>query len=96
MKWNCAQNPKECYGIEKHQLKLFSNFAKITDRFLVEQITLDAVYPSPIATSPNGLPPSLPSPVTLGAVVQGWVNPLTPMSDQDSISPYNVNTIWSR
>ena len=77
MKWNCAQNPKECYGIEEHQLKLFSNFTKITDRFLVEQITLDAVYPSPIATSPNGLPPSLPpslpSTVTVGAVVQGWV-----------------------
>ena len=53
----------------------------------MEQITLDAVYPSPIATSPNGLPPSLPSPVTVGAVVQGWVNPLTPMSDQDRISP---------
>ena len=24
------------------------------------------------------------------------VNPLTPMSDQDRISPYNINTISSR
>ena len=24
------------------------------------------------------------------------VNPLTPMSDQDRISPYNINTILSR
>ena len=25
-----------------------------------------------------------------------YVNPLTPMSDQDRISPYNINTISSR
>ena len=56
MKWNCAQNPKECDGIEKHQLKLFSNFTKITDRFFVEQITLDAVYPSPMASFPPSPP----------------------------------------
>ena len=25
-----------------------------------------------------------------------YINPLTPMSDQDRISPYNINTISSR
>ena len=76
--------------------KIVFEFYKDHWPVLVEQITLDAVYPSPIATSPNGLPPSLPSPVTVGAVVQGWVNPLTPMSDQDRISPYNINTVSRR
>ena len=27
---------------------------------------------------------------------KGIVNPLTPMTDQDRISPYNINTISSR
>ena len=76
--------------------KIVFKFYKDHWPLLLEQITLDAVYPSPIATSPNGLLPSLPSPVTVGAVVQGWVNPLTPMSDQDRISPYNINTVSSR
>ena len=30
-----------------------------------------------------------------GQDVQSWVNPLT-HSDQDRISPYNINTVWIR
>ena len=29
-------------------------------------------------------------------LAQGALNPLTPMSDQDIISPYNINTISRR
>ena len=31
--------------------------------------------------------------VTLGLKGLSWVNPLTPMSDQDRISPHNISTI---